>query len=62
MASTWVGERIVESEVTMDCNKLQWILVYFKLICLIVTTLNGCEPAPCEAKNTRVSRELRGAF
>ena len=41
MASTWVGERIVESEVTMDCNKLQWILVYFKLICLIVTTLNG---------------------
>lgn len=36
-----MGERIVESEVTTDCNELLWILVYFKLICLIVTTLNG---------------------
>lgn len=40
-ASGGAHRRKVESEVTMDCNKLQWILVYFKLICLIVTTLNG---------------------
>ena len=52
MASTWVGERIVESEVTMDCNKLQsGVLVYFKLICLIVTThLNGVSQARVKQK------------
>jgi hypothetical protein len=47
-----VGERIVESEVTMDCNKLQsGVLVYFKLICLIVTThLNGVSQARVKQK------------